>query len=50
MKPSAQQMDNIYCCWQRSIPPTEVSRVLRLAYMTVLREYVRLDEVARTNK
>jgi hypothetical protein len=44
MKPSAEQMDNIYLAWQQGLPPTQVSKALRLVLSTVIREYVRLDE------
>jgi hypothetical protein len=44
MKPSAEQMDRIYLAWQQGLPPTEVAKRLRLVPLTVIREYVRLDE------
>lgn len=47
MKPSTQQMADIYSAWERGLPPSQVAQALRLVYMTVLREYVRLDEQSR---
>ena len=44
MRPSPLQLDNIRCAWQMSLPPLEVAKALRLVPMTVIREYVRLDE------
>lgn len=34
----------IYSAWSRGLPPLEVAKALRLAPLTVIREYVRLDE------
>lgn len=46
MKPSAEQMDRIYQAWQQSLPPLQVAKALRLVPLTVIAEYVRLDELA----
>lgn len=45
MKPSQFQMSNIYQAWCRGLGPIDVASVLRLAPITVIREYVRLDEL-----
>lgn len=44
MKPSALQYDRIYQAWQQGMPPTVVAQRLRLVLMTIIREYIRLDE------
>lgn len=44
MKPSALQFDRIYRGWMRGMSPLECAKRLRLVPMTVIREYVRLDE------
>lgn len=44
MRPSAEQMDRIYQAWQRSLPPLQVAKALRLVPATVITEYVRLDD------
>jgi len=45
MKPSSEQMDRIYQAWQRGLPPIQVAEELRLVPLTVIREYVRLDDL-----
>lgn len=45
MKPSLQQMADIYSAWTQFLPPLEVAKTLRLAPLTVIREYIRLDNV-----
>ena len=45
MRPSPEQMDRIYQAWQRGLGPVAVAKQLRLVPMTVIREYVRLDEL-----
>lgn len=45
MKPSPEQMDRIYQAWQSGLQPTVVAKCLRLVVATVIREYVRLDEI-----
>lgn len=44
MRPSLDQMNHIYEAWRKSLPPLFVAQTLRLVPMTVIREYVRLDE------
>jgi hypothetical protein len=46
MKPSPIQLDTIRQAWQMSLPPLEVAKALRLVPATVIREYVRLDELS----
>lgn len=36
---------DIYSAWSRGLPPIEVAKTLRLAPLTVIREYVRLDSL-----
>lgn len=47
MKPSPEQMANIYSAWCQALPPLQVAKALRLVPMTVITEYVRLDDLAR---
>lgn len=39
----------IYSAWCQGLPPLEVAKALRLVPMTVITEYVRLDDLARTS-
>lgn len=50
MKPSPFQMSNIYQAWSRGLPPLAVAAELRLVPMTVIAEYVRLDELSSSNQ
>jgi len=45
MKPSMEQYERIYQAWQQCLPPLYVARQLRLVPLTVISEYVRLDEL-----
>jgi hypothetical protein len=45
MKPSSEQMQRIYIAWSYGRPPLTVAKELRLAPLTVIREYVRLDDI-----
>jgi hypothetical protein len=47
MRPSAEQMDHIYQAWRNGMPPITTAQRLRLVPLTVIREYVRLDEQQR---
>lgn len=49
MRPSPEQMDRIYQAWQRKLPPITTAQELRLVPLTVIREYVRLDDTRGTN-
>lgn len=44
-KPSQDQLSRIYDAWLLSFPPLEVATYLRLSPITVIREYVRLDDL-----
>ena len=44
-KPSQDQLSRIYDAWLLSLPPLEVAAYLRLSPITVIREYVRLDDL-----
>lgn len=44
MKPSKEQYAHIYTCWKHSLPPMKVAKQLQLVPLTVIKEYVRLDE------
>ena len=48
MKPSVEQMANIYSAWSRGLPPLQVAHSLRLSPHTVIREYVHLDSISST--
>jgi hypothetical protein len=50
MKPSQFQMSNIYQAWCRGLPPLEVASELRLVPITVIAEYVRLDDLSQLNQ
>ena len=49
MRPSPEQMDRIYQAWQLALPPITTAQELRLVPLTVIREYVRLDDTRGTN-
>ena len=42
-----QTKADIYSAWSQGLPPLEVAKALRLVPMTVISEYVRLDDDAR---
>ena len=44
MKLSIDKIALIQDAWLATAPPAAVAKELRLSYMTILREYVRLDE------
>jgi hypothetical protein len=44
MRPSAEQMDRIYQAWRDGLPPITTAQELRLVPLTVIREFVRLDD------
>lgn len=46
---SDQTKANIYSAWSQGLPPLQVAQALRLVPLTVITEYVRLDDVARFN-
>lgn len=46
-KPSLEQMSRIYSAWMQGHPPIKTAKALRLTTLTVIREYVRLDEHQR---
>ena len=50
MKPSVEQMDRIYSAWCGGLAPLQVAKALRLVPMTVIAEYVRLDELQSANQ
>lgn len=50
MKPSPFQMSNIYQAWCRGLPPLEIAAELRLVPITVIAEYVRLDDLSQPNQ
>lgn len=50
MKPSVETMGHIYSAWCQALPPLQVAKALRLVPMTVLKEYVRLDDEARMER
>jgi len=45
---TAQTKADIYSAWSQGLPPLEVAAKLRLSPHTVIAEYVRLDEMARS--
>ena len=45
MKPSRSQMSNIYQAYRLGLSPLEAARVLRLAPITIIAEYLRLDDL-----
>lgn len=45
MKPIPLQIDRIRSMWQQRMPPLQVAKLLRLVPITVIAEYVRLDEL-----
>lgn len=47
MKPTVDQYARIYNAWQQSLPALQVAKRLRLVPVTVIAEYVRLDEVVQ---
>lgn len=44
---SAQTKADIYSAWCQAMPPLQVAKALGLVPMTVISEYVRLDDEAR---
>lgn len=40
---SETQRDRIYQAWSKGTSPVDTAKTLRLAYITVLKEYLRLD-------
>jgi hypothetical protein len=46
---SAQTLADIYSAWCQALPPLQVAKALRLVPETVIAEYVRLDDLARSN-
>jgi hypothetical protein len=42
---SAQTRADIYSAWRRGLPPLQVAKVLGLVPLTVIAEYVRLDDL-----
>lgn len=44
MKPSPEQYSHIHEAYLLSLPPLKVARALRLTPITVIKEYLRLDE------
>jgi hypothetical protein len=46
---SAETKAEIYSAWCQGFPPLEVAKALRLVPITVITEYVRLDDEARFN-
>ena len=45
---SAQTKADIYSAWCQAMPPLQVAKALGLVPITVITEYVRLDDEART--
>jgi hypothetical protein len=45
MKLSLQQTADIYSAWSQHLAPTDVAKALRLAPLTIIREYIRLDNI-----
>ena len=45
---SAETKAEIYSAWCQGFPPLQVAKALRLVPITVITEYVRLDDLART--
>lgn len=46
---SPETLADIYSAWCQGFPPLQVAKALRLAPATVISEYVRLDDVARSS-
>lgn len=46
---TVQTKADIYSAWSKGLPPLEVAKALRLSPQTVIAEYVRLDEMARSS-
>ena len=44
---SDQTKADIYSAWCQALPPLQVAKALRLVPLTVIAEYVRLDDLAR---
>jgi hypothetical protein len=42
---TAQTRADIYSAWCQGLPPLQVAKALRLVPMTVISEYVRLDDL-----
>ena len=47
---STQTKADIYSAWCQAMPPLQVAKSLGLVPMTVITEYVRLDDEARFNQ
>lgn len=46
---SADTLADIYSAWCQAMPPLQVAKALRLVPLTVITEYVRLDDEHRSN-
>ena len=46
---TAETKADIYSAWCQAMPPLQVAKALGLVPMTVIAEYVRLDDLARHN-
>ena len=44
MRASNDQYLRIYYAWKKSLPPMQIAKQLKLVPLTVIREYLRLDE------
>jgi len=45
---SLQTLTDITSAWQRGLPPLQVAKALGLVPMTVIAEYVRLDDLSNS--